>query len=133
MKTRLFIQHGVGNMIKREISVQYQKHTLQKVYLCQIRVIAYSVVGLLNQKSEVFKFLLLLCEGMYFVFLCVVCNDTQNRDAAGEPLPMGNICPRRTFKQEEAQQIPEGLSVCTGVVGLGFVLQFATSSPPLKP
>lgn len=39
METRLFIQCGIGNMIKREMSVQYQKHYSLNAYLCQIRAI----------------------------------------------------------------------------------------------
>lgn len=30
VKTGLIVQHGTGNMVKKEMSVQYQNHTLQK-------------------------------------------------------------------------------------------------------
>lgn len=111
------------------MSIQYQNRSLQKVHLCQTRVIAYSAVGLLNLKSEVFKFLLLLCEGVYFVFLRVVGNDTQNQDATEEVLPMSSICPRRTFEEAEAWQILEGLSVCLSARVL-FGWGLCSSLPP---
>lgn len=46
--------------------MQHQKHTLQNAFISQTRVIVYSGMGLLNMKWEIFKFLLFLCEEVYF-------------------------------------------------------------------
>lgn len=118
-----------------------QKYTLVSAQ-CHIRVIGYSPFsGLLNLKVEIFKFPLLLsvrgaisgCAGCALYF-CVWCtqNSNQNWDAIRELLWMdGQHLPRATFKQDEVQQVPEGLSAWA-LFGWDLCSSLPPPYPPVK-
>ena len=85
------------------------------------------MVDLLHLKSEVFKFLLLLCEGVYFVFLCVVGNDTESQDASEKP--MGSLCQAGPSSRRKSSR---SLRVCPSA-RLLFGWGLCSGLPPPQP
>lgn len=79
------------------------KNKLSKMHFSEQRDCLFQY-GSLNLKWEFFKFLLLLCEEVYFLLLFVVSSNTQSQDAAKEPLQTAGALMRR--------KASECLSIC---------------------